>query len=178
MDILISHDPHLPQYLFLLSRSHTHHQQFDAPKMKPLTSFRSLLKSSGLSREPQLRLQRVTCCYQQPISCLKMLMSTDPSASSSASLPSNLTISSNSDPEELKALLKPLLRENGGVWTITAKGNGLEREFKFKGFKKCWVRSVVFLSYRNVLLIVSPFSPDSLCLENTRLRPSWQEVQM
>lgn len=37
------------------------------------------------------------------------------------------------------SLLTPLLRSNGGRWQLTDTGNGLERNFRFKTFKKTWV---------------------------------------
>ena len=44
-----------------------------------------------------------------------------------------------SDPAALAPSLAPLLTTNGGRWTLTADGEGLEREFKFKTFAKTWV---------------------------------------
>jgi 4a-hydroxytetrahydrobiopterin dehydratase len=50
--------------------------------------------------------------------------------------------SANADIPSLTASLSPLLRPNGR-WQLTPKGNGVERSFKFKTFKKTWVRSRV-----------------------------------
>ncbi len=44
-----------------------------------------------------------------------------------------------SDPSALTASLAPLLTTNGGRWTLTADGEGLERNFQFKTFAKTWV---------------------------------------
>ncbi|KUJ14434.1 transcriptional coactivator/pterin dehydratase [Mollisia scopiformis] len=41
-------------------------------------------------------------------------------------------------PEQGTADLSPLLLSNGGKWILTPTGAGIERAFKFKGFKKCW----------------------------------------
>ncbi|KAH8802702.1 transcriptional coactivator/pterin dehydratase [Xylogone sp. PMI_703] len=43
------------------------------------------------------------------------------------------------DVEVLKKELEGLLvGEGGGRWRLTQKGNGVERSFRFKGFKKAW----------------------------------------
>ncbi|KAG4431920.1 hypothetical protein IFR05_012590 [Cadophora sp. M221] len=34
--------------------------------------------------------------------------------------------------------LTPLLKGNGGKWTLIESGKGVERGFRFKGFKKTW----------------------------------------
>jgi 4a-hydroxytetrahydrobiopterin dehydratase len=47
--------------------------------------------------------------------------------------------SSNYDPEQGVKDLEPLLRGNGGKWSLTESGKGVERWFKFKTFKKTWV---------------------------------------
>lgn len=47
--------------------------------------------------------------------------------------------SDGSDITALGTSLAPLLTTNGGRWTLTADGQGLEREFKFKTFAKTWV---------------------------------------
>jgi len=47
--------------------------------------------------------------------------------------------SDGSDTTDLETSLAPLLTTNGGRWTLTADGEGLEREFKFKTFAKTWV---------------------------------------
>ncbi|RFU24641.1 hypothetical protein B7463_g11698, partial [Scytalidium lignicola] len=44
---------------------------------------------------------------------------------------------------DMEALEKELGRllvgeEGGGKWRLTEKGNGIERSFRFKGFKKTW----------------------------------------
>ncbi len=44
-----------------------------------------------------------------------------------------------SDSAALATSLAPLLTTNGGRWALTADGEGLEREFKFKTFAKTWV---------------------------------------
>ncbi len=43
-----------------------------------------------------------------------------------------------SDAAALEPSLAPLLTANGGRWSLTASGEGLEREFKFKTFAKTW----------------------------------------
>ncbi|EPE24499.1 PCD-like protein [Glarea lozoyensis ATCC 20868] len=44
---------------------------------------------------------------------------------------------SNYPPTEATAALAPLLKPTG-KWSLTPNGQGIERPFKFKGFKKCW----------------------------------------
>lgn len=46
--------------------------------------------------------------------------------------------STNYDPAQGQKDVEKLLKGNGGKWRITESGKGLERPFKFKGFKKCW----------------------------------------
>jgi pterin-4a-carbinolamine dehydratase len=53
------------------------------------------------------------------------------------------TFSSNYSAEQGTKDLEPLLKTNGGKWTLIESGKGVERTFKFKTFKKTWVR--VFL---------------------------------
>lgn len=53
------------------------------------------------------------------------------------------TFSSNYDPEQGAKDLAPLLKNNGGKWVLIESGKGIERGFKFKGFKKCWVRHII-----------------------------------
>jgi hypothetical protein len=50
------------------------------------------------------------------------------------------TFSSNYDPEQGAKDLDSLLKSNGGKWTLIESGKGVERSFKFKTFKKTWVR--------------------------------------
>jgi hypothetical protein len=50
------------------------------------------------------------------------------------------TFSSNYSPEQRTKDLSPLLRGNGGRWSLIESGKGVERSFKFKTFKKTWVR--------------------------------------
>jgi hypothetical protein len=54
------------------------------------------------------------------------------------------TFSSNYDPEQGMKDLNPLLKSNGGKWGLIESGNGVERSFKFKTFKKTWVRRFPF----------------------------------
>lgn len=49
-----------------------------------------------------------------------------------------LNISSNSDPVLVTESVKSLVSETGGRWSLTRNSDGLEREFKFKTFKKTW----------------------------------------
>jgi len=60
---------------------------------------------------------------------------------SSASTTPQPTFSSNYDPAQGNQDLAPLLKSNGGKWTLIESGKGVERGFKFKTFKKTWVRS-------------------------------------
>ncbi|KAK0111385.1 hypothetical protein ONS95_001746 [Cadophora gregata] len=48
------------------------------------------------------------------------------------------TFSSNYPPTQGTADLEPLLKINGGKWTLIESGKGIERCFKFKTFKKTW----------------------------------------
>jgi len=45
---------------------------------------------------------------------------------------------SNYAPSQGLKDLAPLLKDNGGKWSLIDSGKGIERGFKFKGFKKCW----------------------------------------
>ncbi|KAF4625853.1 hypothetical protein G7Y89_g12315 [Cudoniella acicularis] len=45
--------------------------------------------------------------------------------------------SSNYSPAKGSEDLSPLLKPTG-KWALTSSGKGIERNFKFKGFKKCW----------------------------------------
>jgi hypothetical protein len=54
------------------------------------------------------------------------------------------TFSTNYSPEQGSKDLAPLLKSNGGKWTLIESGKGVERTFKFKTFKKTWVRFVLF----------------------------------
>jgi hypothetical protein len=56
------------------------------------------------------------------------------------------TFSTNYSPEQGSKDLAPLLKSNGGKWTLIESGKGVERTFKFKTFKKTWVRFVLFSS--------------------------------
>jgi hypothetical protein len=47
--------------------------------------------------------------------------------------------SSNYDAEQGEKDLTPLLKIDGGKWTLISSGKGVERSFKFKTFKKTWV---------------------------------------
>lgn len=58
------------------------------------------------------------------------------SSSSTAPTPS---FSSNYDPEQGARDLAPLLAGEGGKWALIESGKGVERNFKFKTFKKTWV---------------------------------------
>ncbi|CZR63903.1 related to pterin-4-alpha-carbinolamine dehydratase [Phialocephala subalpina] len=58
--------------------------------------------------------------------------------STSAKPQAEPTFSSNYDPEQGAKDLAPLLKSNGGKWAVIESGKGIERGFKFKGFKKCW----------------------------------------
>ncbi|QSZ31098.1 hypothetical protein DSL72_000659 [Monilinia vaccinii-corymbosi] len=42
-------------------------------------------------------------------------------------------------------LIRPLLKENGGKWLLTADKKGIERVFRFRGFKAAWVGFSPFL---------------------------------
>ncbi|EHL02220.1 hypothetical protein M7I_1814 [Glarea lozoyensis 74030] len=48
---------------------------------------------------------------------------------------------SNYPPTEATAALAPLLKPTG-KWSLTPNGQGIERPFKFKGFKKCWFKQL------------------------------------
>jgi 4a-hydroxytetrahydrobiopterin dehydratase len=70
---------------------------------------------------------------------------------STASYAPQPAFSSNYDPAQGTQDLAPLLKGNGGKWVLIESGKGVERGFKFKTFKKTWVRS--FCSY-----FLAPFS--------------------
>lgn len=74
------------------------------------------------------------------------------------STPSNPVFSAGYDPEQGTRDLAPLLRENGGKWSVIESGKGVERGFKFKTFKKTWV------CISHFLLSLSPGSVRSLVL--------------
>ncbi|PQE24276.1 pterin-4-alpha-carbinolamine dehydratase family protein [Rutstroemia sp. NJR-2017a BVV2] len=46
--------------------------------------------------------------------------------------------SSNTENSRAQELVQPLLRGNGGRWSLIDSGMGLERKFKFKTFKRTW----------------------------------------
>ncbi len=46
---------------------------------------------------------------------------------------------SNYNPVQGHQGLEPLLKDGGGRWTLLSSGMGIERSFRFKGFKKTWV---------------------------------------
>ncbi|KAH8667559.1 transcriptional coactivator/pterin dehydratase [Tricladium varicosporioides] len=46
--------------------------------------------------------------------------------------------STSYDPAQGQKDIENLLKGNGGKWRLTENGKGLERPFRFKGFKKCW----------------------------------------
>ncbi|KAH7386220.1 pterin 4 alpha carbinolamine dehydratase [Cadophora sp. MPI-SDFR-AT-0126] len=48
------------------------------------------------------------------------------------------TFSSNYSPVKGSEEVAPLLKSNGGKWTLIESGKGVERGFKFKTFKKTW----------------------------------------
>jgi 4a-hydroxytetrahydrobiopterin dehydratase len=50
------------------------------------------------------------------------------------------TFSSNYNPEQGTKELSPLLKSRGGKWILIENGKGIERSFRFKTFKKTWVR--------------------------------------
>jgi 4a-hydroxytetrahydrobiopterin dehydratase len=54
----------------------------------------------------------------------------------------------DSDTEIISNALATLLRSGGGRWSLTPTGNGLQRTFKFKSFKKTWVRHLVMALIR------------------------------
>ncbi|OWP00141.1 hypothetical protein B2J93_8712 [Marssonina coronariae] len=60
----------------------------------------------------------------------------------------------------------PLLQAHGGRWTLLASGKGVQRRFKFKTFKKTWVR----------VALPAPFPLFTLCdsgsVRRLRARPS------
>ena len=50
-----------------------------------------------------------------------------------------VSMSQGQDEEELLHKLRGLLKDNGGLWELTANGKGLERTFYFKTFNRTWV---------------------------------------
>lgn len=56
-----------------------------------------------------------------------------------ATMPVEVEYSAGEDAKQMAEQLKPLLAENGGRWTLTEDGKGLERDVKFKTFKTTWV---------------------------------------
>lgn len=58
-----------------------------------------------------------------------------------SSMPLPPRFSSGTDSTTAVAALRPLITPaQGGKWTLTNNGEGLERSFKFKTFGKTWVR--------------------------------------
>ncbi|KAK3943829.1 pterin-4-alpha-carbinolamine dehydratase [Diplogelasinospora grovesii] len=55
----------------------------------------------------------------------------------SSSMSSPKFSAGSASPATMEAKLAPLISE-GGRWTLTANGEGLERTFKFKTFAKTW----------------------------------------
>ncbi|KAI0013128.1 transcriptional coactivator/pterin dehydratase [Xylariaceae sp. FL0662B] len=55
-----------------------------------------------------------------------------------SSTTSQARFSAGADEAALSQALKPLLRQQGGRWTLIPGGEGLERSFKFKTFAKTW----------------------------------------
>jgi pterin-4a-carbinolamine dehydratase len=47
---------------------------------------------------------------------------------------------------ELRRLVGALLVDGGGRWTLSKSGKGLEREVRFKTFKKTWVCGYLSMS--------------------------------
>jgi hypothetical protein len=68
--------------------------------------------------------------------------------------------SAGSDPELVDTSLILLTKktDNNRSWKLTPQGNGIERSFKFKTFKKTWVGSRLLLLLRPLLLLLpGPF---------------------
>lgn len=55
--------------------------------------------------------------------------------------------SSTYSPAKAQKDLSPLLKSNGGKWTLIESGKGIERGFRFRGFKRCWVCFSSFLLF-------------------------------
>jgi hypothetical protein len=53
------------------------------------------------------------------------------------------TFSAGEDEVKIANEVSSLLSTHGGRWTLTSEGKGLERSFRFKTFKKTWVRNNV-----------------------------------
>jgi len=47
--------------------------------------------------------------------------------------------SEGEDGAELQRSVEPLLVDGGGQWALSRNGKGLERQIRFKTFKKTWV---------------------------------------
>ncbi|KAB5540517.1 hypothetical protein GE09DRAFT_258602 [Coniochaeta sp. 2T2.1] len=61
------------------------------------------------------------------------------------------------DVDALSRKVEPLLTQNGGRWTLANGGEALEREFRFKGFGKCWVGQSFFSCCWGRWLFTAPF---------------------
>ncbi len=84
---------------------------------------------------------------QPTLSCLLQTrkMSSSPpttttTTTSTSNPPPQPTFSPTYPPKLGTRALSPLLRTNGGKWDLIASGEGVERSFRFKTFKKTWVR--------------------------------------
>lgn len=108
----------------------THPSRFPQLKMRPPISISSrTLRPILQSSLPHLYKVRYSTCK----------MSTSPTPVFSSTYPS----------AQGTAGLSPLLKSNGGKWTLIENGKGVERGFKFKTFKKTWVRlfRLLFFSF-------------------------------
>lgn len=85
---------------------------------RPLTH--SLLPPIHRSFKPSLVIRSFSTCKMSTISAEPVF-------------------SSSYDPQQGSKDLEPLLRAQGGKWSLIESGKGVERSFKFKTFKKTWV---------------------------------------
>ncbi len=63
--------------------------------------------------------------------------------------------SSNYNPIQGHQALGTLLKDGGGRWTLLSNGMGIERSFKFKGFKKTWVCRIPYRSLIHIMRLRS-----------------------
>ena len=102
------------------------------PNLSPLTI--SLLPSiSDLAMRPLLLLSHILHTPRRVFTLQAQKMSTGPNHNQPSP-----ALSSNYDPTQAARDLEPLLKASGGNWALNSSGQGVERSFKFKTFKKTW----------------------------------------
>ncbi|KAH7317627.1 transcriptional coactivator/pterin dehydratase [Rhexocercosporidium sp. MPI-PUGE-AT-0058] len=110
--------------------THHNHHTFRQLKMRPPTSIPLSLSLKLLHPIPHIPPTQY--------SILKHKYSTSTCRMSSPSTSPKPAFSSTYPASQGTADLSPLLKSNGGRWTLIQSGKGVERGFRFKTFKKTW----------------------------------------